>query len=54
MDATYGRDEREYPWEVRDADADALRGAMSHFPTGGTVVTSGQEERRRGHDRERC
>jgi len=26
------------------ADADALRGAMSHFPTGVTVVTSGREE----------
>ena len=40
--------EREYPWEVRDADADALRGAMSHFPTGVTVVTSGREEKVEG------
>ena len=31
-------------WEVMGADADALRGAMSHFPTGVTVVTSGREE----------
>ncbi|HEX7170205.1 MAG TPA: flavin reductase family protein, partial [Rubrobacter sp.] len=36
--------ERNYPWEVTGADADALRGAMSHFPTGVTVVTSGSEE----------
>ena len=49
-----GTDKREYPWEVRDADPDALRSAMSHFPTGVTVVTSGREERRRGHDRQRC
>ena len=39
---------REYPWEVRDADADALRSAMSHFPTGVTVVTSGREEKVEG------
>ena len=39
-----GANEREYSWEVSGADADALRGAMSHFPTGVTVVTSGQEE----------
>jgi flavin reductase len=38
----------EYPWEVRDADADALRSVMSHFPTGVTVVTSGREERVEG------
>jgi len=43
-----GANEREYPWEVRDADADALRSAMSHFPTGVTVVTSGREERVEG------
>ncbi|CAN5760389.1 hypothetical protein BH18ACT11_BH18ACT11_14870 [soil metagenome] len=39
-----GANERGYPWEVMGADADALRGAMSHFPTGVTVVTSGREE----------
>ena len=39
-----GANERGYPWEVVGADADALRGAMSHFPTGVTVVTSGREE----------
>src|ERR687890_1677070 len=43
-----GGNEREYPWEVRDADADALRSAMRHFPTGVTVVTSGREERVEG------
>ena len=38
----------EYSWEVLAADADALRGAMSHFPTGVTVVTSGREEHAEG------
>lgn len=38
-----GANEQEYPWEVLPADADALRDAMSHFPTGVTVVTSGRE-----------
>jgi flavin reductase (DIM6/NTAB) family NADH-FMN oxidoreductase RutF len=38
----------EYPWEVMDADADALRSVMSHFPTGVTVVTSGREEKVEG------
>jgi flavin reductase (DIM6/NTAB) family NADH-FMN oxidoreductase RutF len=37
-----------YPWEVLGADADALRSAMSHFPTGVTVVTSGSGERAEG------
>ncbi|HET7478206.1 MAG TPA: flavin reductase family protein [Rubrobacteraceae bacterium] len=40
--------EREYPWEVQGANADALRSAMSHFPTGVTVVTSGRDERAEG------
>ena len=39
-----GASEKGYFWEVMGADADALRGAMSHFPTGVTVVTSGKEE----------
>jgi flavin reductase (DIM6/NTAB) family NADH-FMN oxidoreductase RutF len=43
-----GADEREYPWEIRVADAEALRSAMRHFPTGVTVVTSGREERVEG------
>jgi flavin reductase (DIM6/NTAB) family NADH-FMN oxidoreductase RutF len=43
-----GVNEREYPWEVTGADAAALRGAMSHFPTGVTVVTSGKEEKVEG------
>src|SRR5688572_7824889 len=43
-----GTDKREYPWEVGGADAGALRSAMSHFPTGVTVVTSGREERVEG------
>ncbi len=43
-----GADEREHAWELRHADADALRSAMSHFPTGVTVVTSGRGERAEG------
>src|SRR5829696_2434714 len=43
-----GTDKREYHWEVREADADALRSAMAHYPTGVTVVTSGREERAEG------
>src|SRR5215212_6451665 len=43
-----GVNEREHPWEIRDADADALRSAMRHFPSGVTVVTSGREERVEG------
>ena len=39
-----GAREGEEAWEVLAADADALRGAMSHFPTGVTVVTSGRDE----------
>ena len=34
--------------ETRGADPDALRAAMSQFPTGVTVVTSGREERAEG------
>lgn len=41
-------EKREYPWETLGANADALRGAMSHFPTGVTVVTSGREEKAEG------
>lgn len=41
-------DKRGYPWEILGADGDALRSAMSHFPTGVTVVTSGREERAEG------
>src|SRR5215203_3689472 len=40
-----GTDKREYPWEVREAGADALRSAMSHYPTGVTVGTSGREQK---------
>ena len=43
-----GVSEQGYSWEVVGANADALRSAMSHFPTGVTVVTSGQEERVEG------
>lgn len=35
-------------WTVLAPDADALRFVMRHYPTGVTVVTSGQEERAEG------
>ena len=46
VDEPRGTDEQ--GWEVREATPDALRGAMRLFPTGVTVVTSGQEERAEG------
>ena len=42
------REQNEYPWKNLGADAAALRSAMGHFPTGVTVVTSGQGERAEG------
>ena len=48
MPAEGPRGTSEGGWEVREADAEALRGAMRLFPTGVTVVTSGQEERAEG------
>jgi flavin reductase (DIM6/NTAB) family NADH-FMN oxidoreductase RutF len=48
MPADGPRDTGEGGWQVREADAEALRGAMRLFPTGVTVVTSGQEERAEG------
>ena len=38
----------ENSWETLGADADALRKAMGHYPTGVTVVTSGRGERAEG------
>jgi flavin reductase len=48
MPADEPRGTGESEWEVLEASADALRGAMRLFPTGVTVVTSGQEERAEG------
>ena len=48
MPADEPRGTDEQGWEVREATPDALRGAMRLFPTGVTVVTSGQEERAEG------
>src|ERR671916_680525 len=48
MPADEPRGTSEQGWEVHEANADALRGAMRLFPTGVTVVTSGQEERAEG------
>ncbi len=45
-DGTSGADQ--HGWEMLAADGAALRSAMSHFPTGVTVVTSGREERAEG------
>ena len=41
-------DLKEYGWEAREVGAPALREAMSLFPTGVTVVTSGRGERTEG------
>ncbi|MBA2344756.1 MAG: flavin reductase [Rubrobacter sp.] len=46
-DKTRGADNTGFG-EAREADPDALRAAMSQFPTGVTVVTSGREERAEG------
>ncbi len=46
-DKTRGADNTGFG-EARGADPDALRAAMSQFPTGVTVVTSGREERAEG------
>jgi flavin reductase (DIM6/NTAB) family NADH-FMN oxidoreductase RutF len=48
MPADEPRGAEERGSEVYEAGPDALRGAMRHFPTGVTVVTSGQEERAEG------
>ena len=48
MPADGTRSADEHTWKMLDADGSALRSAMSHFPTGVTVVTSGREERAEG------
>src|SRR5215210_2853510 len=48
MPAEGSRGADEHGWEVLQATADTLRGAMRLFPTGVTVVTSGREERAEG------
>ena len=48
MPADEPRSADEHGWEVHEASADALRGAMRPSPTGVTVVTSGREERAEG------
>jgi flavin reductase len=42
------QDLKKHGWEAREADAAALRAAMSLFPTGVTVVTSGRGEETEG------
>jgi flavin reductase (DIM6/NTAB) family NADH-FMN oxidoreductase RutF len=44
----HGEGKGERSWETLGADADALRNAMGHYPTGVTVVTSGNGERAEG------
>ena len=39
---------KQYGWETREAAPEALRAAMSLFPTGVTVVTAGSGERTEG------
>src|ERR671914_392492 len=46
VDRSRGTDD--HGWEILEPSGDALRGAMRHFPTGVTVVTSGREERTEG------
>ena len=48
MPADGTRSADEHTWKMLDAEGSALRSAMSHFPTGVTVVTSGREERAEG------
>jgi len=48
MPADEPRSTDERGWEVHEASGEALRAAMRLFPTGVTVVTSGQEERAEG------
>jgi flavin reductase len=38
------QDPKQHGWETREAEPGALREAMSHFPTGVTVVTTGHGE----------
>lgn len=38
----------EYGWELREPDSEALKAAMRHFPTGVTVLTTGNGERTEG------
>src|ERR671914_2685083 len=46
VDRSRGTDD--HGWEILEPSGDSLRGAMRHFPTGVTVVTSGREERAEG------
>ena len=48
MPADEPRGTDEHSWEIHEASREALRAAMRLFPTGVTVVTSGQEERAEG------
>jgi flavin reductase (DIM6/NTAB) family NADH-FMN oxidoreductase RutF len=43
-----GQDLEKHGWETRDPDTSAVRVAMSLFPTGVTVVTTGRSERVEG------
>ena len=42
------QDLKKHGWQSREADASALRAAMSLFPTGVTVVTTGRGEAAEG------
>lgn len=48
MSAEREQDPKKHGWQTREADASALRAAMSLFPTGVTVVTTGRGEAAEG------
>ena len=48
MSAEREQDPKKHGWQSREADASALRAAMSLFPTGVTVVTTGRGEAAEG------
>ena len=48
MSAEGEQDLKKYDWETHEATPDALRAAMSLFPTGVTVITTGRGEETEG------
>lgn len=48
LSAERDQDPKKHGWQTREADASALRAAMSLFPTGVTVVTTGRGEAAEG------
>src|SRR5437588_10218222 len=48
LSAEREQDPKKHGWETRKAEASALRAAMSLFPTGVTIVTTGHGEAAEG------